>query len=161
MAAPELAEQIKIRYDEECLLQGITPEHKFWRARQKIKLKLYQELGTTGEEVSLQGLRYWLWRRARARARASNLEFTITPADIKLPDICVILRSPLDYSQLGVKNSPCAPSIDRIDNSLGYVPGNVQLISHRANKLKNDAALDELVKLGDWAKRKLARIPGT
>ena len=160
-AAPELTKQFKVRFKEECLLQGITREHKFWRTRQKIKLKIYQELGTTAEEVSVVELRYFFWRRSRSRARTAKLEFTITPTDIKLPDVCVILRTPLDYSQLGTANSPNAPSADRIDNSLGYIPGNVQVISHRANKLKNDANLEELVLLGAWAKRKLSRISDT
>jgi len=37
-----------------------------------------------------------------------------------------------------------APSIDRVDNSKGYVPGNVRIISWRANRLKNDATVEEM-----------------
>lgn len=37
-----------------------------------------------------------------------------------------------------------SPTLDRIRNELGYVPGNVAVVSYRANRLKSDASLDEL-----------------
>jgi hypothetical protein len=39
---------------------------------------------------------------------------------------------------------------DIIDNSQGYIPGNVILISRRANRLKGDATPDELQKLAKF-----------
>lgn len=41
-------------------------------------------------------------------------------------------------------------SLDRIDNTKGYVPGNIAVISWRANGLKSDASLEELEKLVAW-----------
>ena len=40
-----------------------------------------------------------------------------------------------------------AISIDRIDASKGYVVGNVQIISHKANRQKSDASLSDILKL--------------
>jgi hypothetical protein len=40
-----------------------------------------------------------------------------------------------------------SPSIDRVDSSKGYTKDNIQVISHRANNLKNNATLEELRKL--------------
>lgn len=37
-----------------------------------------------------------------------------------------------------------SPSIDRIVSAKGYVKGNVQIISWRANKLRADASVQEL-----------------
>ena len=37
---PKILEEIQAKYIEECLRQGITSEHKFWRVRQKIKAKI-------------------------------------------------------------------------------------------------------------------------
>lgn len=40
-----------------------------------------------------------------------------------------------------------SPSLDRRDPSLGYVKGNVGVISDRANLLKSNMTLEELKKL--------------
>ncbi len=45
-----------------------------------------------------------------------------------------------------------SPTIDRVDNTKGYIPGNVAVISYRANCLKRDSSLDELIKLVDYVK---------
>uniref|UniRef100_A0AB74UMJ1 Uncharacterized protein n=1 Tax=Caulobacter phage BL57 TaxID=3348355 RepID=A0AB74UMJ1_9VIRU len=37
-----------------------------------------------------------------------------------------------------------SPSLDRIDNALGYVPGNVVVVSWKANRLKNSGSLQDL-----------------
>lgn len=37
-----------------------------------------------------------------------------------------------------------SPSLDRIRGDLGYVPGNIIVISNRANRIKSDASIREL-----------------
>ena len=46
-----------------------------------------------------------------------------------------------------------SPSLDRMDNSKGYVKGNVQVISHKANSMKFSASKDELLKFAEWVMR--------
>jgi len=41
-------------------------------------------------------------------------------------------------------------SIDRIDNTKGYVRGNLQVISYKANVMKSDANQDQLKMFADW-----------
>lgn len=50
----------------------------------------------------------------------------------------------LAKQRVDIAARPASPSLDKIIPSLGYVPGNVRIISARANLLKNDATVDEL-----------------
>jgi hypothetical protein len=92
-----------------------------------------------------------LVRAARARAKKRGIECSITAHDIKWHDVCPVLGIPLTYGGNGKKTPDYnAASLDRVNNSLGYVPGNVVVISHRANALKRDASLHELEALVKW-----------
>ena len=82
---------------------------------------------------------------AKKRAKAKGIPFTIAAADISIPDTCPLLGIPLARSP-GFRTA-VSPSLDRIKPELGYVPGNVWVISYRANTLKNDASIDELKRL--------------
>jgi hypothetical protein len=92
-----------------------------------------------------------LFLRAKARSKEKGLPFALTAADIIIPNFCPILGIPL---QRGVgKVIDGSPSLDRIDSTLGYVPGNVQVISYRANTLKNSATRDEILLMAQWAEQ--------
>ena len=43
-----------------------------------------------------------------------------------------------------------SPALDRIDNTKGYIRGNVWVISHRANQMKVDANIEELKLFAEW-----------
>ena len=64
--------------------------------------------------------------------------------DIIIPKICPILEVPIILGSKG--NYEYTPSLDRIDNSKGYIKGNIQVISKKANSMKNSATLEELQK---------------
>jgi hypothetical protein len=81
--------------------------------------------------------------RARKRAKLNGFPFTLTQKDWpKIPATCPILGIPLAVSTNG-KPSDGSPSIDRIDPTKGYVPGNVWIISFRANTIKNSGTARE------------------
>lgn len=84
---------------------------------------------------------------ARARAKQKGLLFTITEIDIFIPELCPLLLIPLASSTEA--RVPGSPSLDRKDSAKGYVPGNVWVISYRANRIKNDATLAEFVLMAD------------
>ena len=53
------------------------------------------------------------------------------------------LHNPLSEINEGV-SAANSPSVDRIVPELGYVKGNVQIISHKANTIKSNATLEDL-----------------
>ena len=85
---------------------------------------------------------------ARNRAKKNGLDCTITVDDIVIPELCPALGIRLE-ARIGAGRSNreylrASPSLDRIDNNKGYVPGNVAVISLRANMIKTDATAAEL-----------------
>ena len=81
-----------------------------------------------------------LLARAKENARARGMNFDLSIEDIFIPDVCPITLQPLSFE--GPKEH--RPSIDRIRNHLGYVKGNVLIVSERANRIKQDASIDEI-----------------
>lgn len=96
-----------------------------------------------------------LIRFCKSRAKKSRTPIDIEEADFDhLPTHCPILGVPLRYGGNGKgRQDDNSATIDRIDNSKGYVKGNVLIVSWRANRLKNDANAEELLRLGRFYQR--------
>lgn len=90
-----------------------------------------------------------LLMEARKRAKAKDLPITITVADIVVPEVCPVLGIPMTFG--GSREN--WPSLDRMDPSVGYVPGNVFVISYRANRIKNDSTLAEIEAIASYMRR--------
>jgi hypothetical protein len=95
---------------------------------------------------------HYLWYVARTRSRQNGAEFTITKEDIIIPKLCPILGTTLSK---GDGYLPSAMSLDRVDNDKGYVPGNVRVISRKANMLKSSLTIDILEKLLMYIKNEI------
>jgi hypothetical protein len=70
----------------------------------------------------------------------------IWPKDNK----CPILGTPFVLSIDRENPDPASPSVDRINATLDYVPGNIKIISARANIIKNKATAEQLRKVAKW-----------
>lgn len=90
-------------------------------------------------------------KSAGVRARARGLEFNITAADLTVPTVCPVLGIPLALDCIP-KTKDSSPSLDRIDNTKGYVKGNVIVVSFKANRIKADATWQELRRISDFYK---------
>lgn len=90
----------------------------------------------------------------RAMTRNKDKWFLGTAEEaIKLlhwPTHCPVLGIKLNYA--GMRGDPANVSLDRHNNDLPYMPGNVFVISDRANKLKSNATADELFLVFNYAK---------
>lgn len=87
-----------------------------------------------------------IWKRARVRAKNKNLPFNIHIEDIVIPQVCPVLGIPLEVSSTG-KPTRRSPSIDRIIPALGYVKGNIRIVSMRANTLRGSRTTADLEQL--------------
>lgn len=97
---------------------------------------------------------------ARNRAKNKGLEFNININYVRslVVSRCPVFDVPLEWSCCRGRKSeplPNSPSLDRIDNSKGYIEGNVWIISHRANCVKNNASLEEIQMMANALKNKL------
>lgn len=102
-----------------------------------------------------------LYKHAKERAKDKNIEFTIDINDIidliKATPICPIRHVPFEKG----KGVVCANSmtLDRIDSSKGYIKDNIQLLSFKANTIKNNLSLQELEEfVNNWKQFEQSKI---
>jgi hypothetical protein len=91
--------------------------------------------------------------RVKHRAIRKKVPFEIDVSDIQVPDVCPVLGIKLNCHQGKRGCFSDSPSLDRIRPTLGYVKGNIRVISARANLLKSDATVDELSAVLDDLRR--------
>jgi len=87
----------------------------------------------------------YLWRNTRIRAKRKGLPFNLDIEDLEVPEVCPVLGIPLIFSDND--RDPGYPTVDKVIPKNGYVKGNVRVISWRANWLKANATLPELLAL--------------
>lgn len=95
--------------------------------------------------------RHSLIYNARQRARKKEIAFNLTVNDITVPAKCPALGMELKVGQRYCNSN--SPTIDRIDNTKGYIKGNIIVVSHKANTIKNNATLEELNKVAEFYKK--------
>lgn len=120
---------------------------KYYLANRSKLLQAAKEKYKKNPEKHIEASKAWqaknpervLWNTARARARKMGIAFNLKVEDIVIPEKCpifgVLMTSPGRY----------APTIDRIDNTKGYTPENIQVLSKLANQMKSSATPEELV----------------
>lgn len=99
-----------------------------------------------------------LYHNAKKRAKGKGVPFEITKDDIVVPEFCPVLGIKLERGRGARGYIDSSPSLDRIVPELGYVPGNVAVISMRANRIKNDATAEELAAVLAFVKKETACV---
>lgn len=97
----------------------------------------------------------FLWRTARDRAKKNGQDFNIRVVDVIIPRLCPYLDIPLNTDKGRGRNQIDCPTLDRVNSALGYTEHNTQVISWKANKMKNDATAEEL---DNFAKNQLLKF---
>ena len=91
---------------------------------------------------------------ARHRAKKKGVAFELRADDISIPEYCPVLGIPLIFSDM--KNRHNSPSLDRIKPDLGYVSGNIIVVSWRANDIRRNFRPDELKTVGAFYEKLLS-----
>jgi hypothetical protein len=104
------------------------------------------------KQYALNHPEWTIVQRSKRRAKAKCVPFDLHPKDILIPTVCPVLGILLQNND-GEKTNQ-SPSIDEIIPGLGYVVGNVAVISNRANTVKNDGTADEHRAIADWMDRR-------
>jgi len=103
---------------------------------------------------TIKGLCMRISKDCKNRATKRKLEYNISIEYlIKLLDecnyTCPVFKNKFIINSKE-KNKLYKPSLDRIDNSKGYIEGNVMWISWKANTMKSNATKKELKMFADW-----------
>ena len=95
-------------------------------------------------------LKYILWG-AKHRAKKNGIPFDLTEDGLEIPEICPVYGEPFVF---GTGNrDDFSPSIDRISSSKGYTKDNIIIVSWKANRLKNNATIEDLLLLANFYKK--------
>lgn len=84
-----------------------------------------------------------LFRQVKSRCERNGIPFNIDLSDIVIPEFCPLLKVKLTRTQ-GQGRVDSNASVDRINPSLGYTKGNIQILSLKANTMKQNASQEEL-----------------
>lgn len=94
----------------------------------------------------------YLWRMAKNRARKNGERFSITPEDVRAvwprTGRCPALGIALSHGHGGMHDG--SPTLDRLNAEWGYEPGNIAVLSLRANRAKCNLTARELGKIAAW-----------
>jgi hypothetical protein len=116
------------------------------KSREKNKEKILKKSIEDYRKIGKKYI-YLMWSRAKKRSREKNVPFDIELSDINIPTYCPVLGNILEISNCGRGPGDNSPSLDRKDPKLGYVKGNIEVISFKANRIKSDAEILDLQKV--------------
>jgi hypothetical protein len=115
--------------------------------RNKWRLMLYKATNTFEMQIGI------MYKGALQRARENNLPFDIDIPYLKsiAKQTCPIFGIQLNWGQnSNGRSKHNSASLDKIIPEWGYIKGNVAIISHIANTIKQNVTYDDLYKVADW-----------
>lgn len=121
------------------------------------KYQAHRELQSLTLEEFTTRLRFFQQNITRARNRTVSRLIEITAMDCVIQAhsqrwLCAVTDRPLEFTRggqyyRGQWRNPNSATIDRVDSALGYVPGNIQILTDLANCWKSHYTPQELEEL--------------
>jgi hypothetical protein len=115
------------------------------KRREKLKLEDPDKLREAQRKWEKNNPEKVLFQSAKGRAKKYGHEFNIDLEDIIIPEFCPLLGIKIEPREGGHGPKDSSPSLDRIDNTKGYIKGNVWVVSWLANKMKATATNEQLL----------------
>lgn len=148
------------------LTEAEAKEKERQRSKENYK-KLKEARGEAVRDYTKRGLSqcqtpwYRLWAGARSRAKKGNYPFSIEQGDVKELmfnlDYCPALGIKINWEADKLEDN--SPTLDKIVPELGYVKGNIAVISAKANRIKSNATADDIGKVYCWLKKQKKNPP--
>lgn len=126
----------------------------FSEEQQKNKRRIWEKNWRLGYRKH-NPIKFLLWA-AKKRAEDRNLPFNLEEKDIVIPTICPYLGIPLTSTTKRGESRDFVATLDRVDNTKGYTKDNIEVISWKANTMKNNATTEELVAFSKEVLRRAA-----
>lgn len=142
----------KMTYQEIGSLYGVTKQAvQLWVKKYNLTFVrseiLVPKLISRSDLEKIQRIKF---TRKKQNTKKHHIPFTIKFEDLVWPSECPILHIPIDYyAEIRNENSP---SFDQKIPGLGYTKENTQIISWRANRIKNDGTWEEHRLISDYMK---------
>lgn len=103
------------------------------------------------EEYRRADYRMDMLARAKVRAARGGYPCTITRGDIPFVTHCPVLGVELTAGEQASHNF--SPTLDKIRPELGYVKGNIIVVSFLANRIKSDATPEQIMAVAKFYKK--------
>lgn len=148
--------------EDEAFMERHREHGRKYKERHKDKVEAYNAEYRMRPEVC-ERLRNWhqnrqqiisleqklkdMLHRCQTRANEKGFPCTITWKDLEkiYTEKCPLLEIPLNWNSCANGRDEFTPSIDKIIPELGYIPGNVRIISNLANMMKSYANKEQLL----------------
>ena len=160
MSRPEIAKHFGVSTQR--IHQVIRKRCPEWRRadldlpRRMEELAIYERKWGNKSGTELYQIQRQKLRAKKANAMRVGYTFTVQYGDLVWPTHCPVLGLELDYfAESRQENSP---SFDRFDTDRGYEPGNVHIVSWRANRIKNDGTAEEHEKIAEYIRNTMVTI---
>jgi hypothetical protein len=87
--------------------------------------------------------------RTRAISKGIPFDLSVEYLASITPDVCPVFGTPFNFINNG-KIAPDSPSVDRLRPELGYVEGNVCVVSMKANNIKSAYTAADVARVAEW-----------